>query len=1012
MRKIVSILLLLCGLTLAALSPCTLTWNDINNEAQPKVVHVDINLVDLKDCDNENRDTLNNILSAMGGTTGSTGLSSTGDIKVTIDRDSNTTGSRFWVANHTADTLFRVADDSTAKFSGDVSMAKTLTVTGRTALSDSIIGISSRWTGNMNIAGVATFVSNPIMPYTASKIPYSHTDGSGVLTSTSNLTYNSTTSTFSSANGSFSGTLGVTGTTTLGKLIVGSGSYGSGSAQLFTSSNEGLLIYGKTGSTYDLAISNAANSANVFAVPTGTNNALFPGAVSMSSTLGVTGKGTLGDLRLSSFATQYTIPYNSNTSGDMAASSSLTFNSATNTFGTQNGTFSGTLGVTGIQTNSEAIVLNANGTPGTSRIYKSASDGIGIRGVTGSSNDFILEAADGTDIFRNTTGTTAVVFPASGGVSIAGTLGVTGTSTLTGAVGIGVAPSASTSLDVRNTSNTGTSQYGIANNGVFSSGATTSGNGIYSQLSTTGSYTMATGRGLFVDTPNLSTTTVTNLIGLDIASQTGGGTNYAIRTGASGLVQLGSLTASSALATDASKNLVSVTNTGTGNNVLSASPTLTGTIAAASQTLSGSLTIGTTATTTGVHTFTAAPVFSSATASLPMFTDGTKSLVSNAMTGTGSVVMSASPTLTGTANFANTSTSGTALTSGVHTFTLAPVFSAATVSTAAAFDASKNLVSVTNTGTGNNVLATSPAITSPTVATSITASYATASTGAEFDGSKNLVSVTKTGTGNDVYSASPTLTGTIAAASQTLSGTLGVTGVTTATGGLTLGASFVDKTTSLTSNTTLTSAHSTIFASASGGSFTLTLPAAAGNTGLTYTIYKTDISAAATSGGNTVTIDGNASETIGGDLTIILGGNTANSSLKIICDGSNWMIQNLYDYGSFLVTANGFTTSPTVIVKYSRVLNTVTLNIDKATGLTSNSTNFNYTSLLSFLRPADDIYFPILAVTNNGATALARAEINIYSGSQIYFLLDHSLAWTNVNGKGTIDDISVTYALK
>ena len=54
---------------------------------------------------------------------------------------------------------------------------------------------------------------------------------------------------------------------------------------------------------------------------------------------------------------------------------------------------------------------------------------------------------------------------------------------------------------------------------------------------------------------------------------------------------LSSLTASSAVATDASKGLVSVTNTGSGNNVLSASPTLTGTVAAASLSLS-SLTSG------------------------------------------------------------------------------------------------------------------------------------------------------------------------------------------------------------------------------------------------------------------------------------------------------------------------------------------------------------------------------------------------------------------------------------
>ena len=42
-----------------------------------------------------------------------------------------------------------------------------------------------------------------------------------------------------------------------------------------------------------------------------------------------------------------------------------------------------------------------------------------------------------------------------------------------------------------------------------------------------------------------------------------------------------------------------------------------------------------------------------------------------------------------------------------------------TASTALALDASKNVVSVTNTGTGNNVLATSPTMTTPRVVTSI-----------------------------------------------------------------------------------------------------------------------------------------------------------------------------------------------------------------------------------------------------------------------------------------------------
>jgi hypothetical protein len=54
---------------------------------------------------------------------------------------------------------------------------------------------------------------------------------------------------------------------------------------------------------------------------------------------------------------------------------------------------------------------------------------------------------------------------------------------------------------------------------------------------------------------------------------------------------MSALTASTALALNASKQAVSVTNTGTGNNVLSASPTLTGTVDAAAVTLSSTLTL-------------------------------------------------------------------------------------------------------------------------------------------------------------------------------------------------------------------------------------------------------------------------------------------------------------------------------------------------------------------------------------------------------------------------------------
>jgi hypothetical protein len=66
---------------------------------------------------------------------------------------------------------------------------------------------------------------------------------------------------------------------------------------------------------------------------------------------------------------------------------------------------------------------------------------------------------------------------------------------------------------------------------------------------------------------------------------------------------------------------------------------------------------------------------------------------------------------------------------GTATFSATPIFSALTASSAVATDASKNLVSVTNTGTGNNVLGTAPTISLPTI-DNIKMGYSTTATAA------------------------------------------------------------------------------------------------------------------------------------------------------------------------------------------------------------------------------------------------------------------------------------------
>ena len=125
------------------------------------------------------------------------------------------------------------------------------------------------------------------------------------------------------------------------------------------------------------------------------------------------------------------------------------------------------------------------------------------------------------------------------------------------------------------------------------------------------------------------------------------------------------------------------------------------------------------------------------TASVAVFTDASKNLVSNAITGTGNVVMSTSPTLvtpalgtpasgvvtnlTGTAsiNINGTVGASTPSTGAFTTLSTSGVTNLAglTASTALALDASKNVVSVANTGTGSNVLNTSPTLVTPALGT-------------------------------------------------------------------------------------------------------------------------------------------------------------------------------------------------------------------------------------------------------------------------------------------------------
>lgn len=86
----------------------------------------------------------------------------------------------------------------------------------------------------------------------------------------------------------------------------------------------------------------------------------------------------------------------------------------------------------------------------------------------------------------------------------------------------------------------------------------------------------------------------------------------------------------------------------------------------------------------------------------------------------------------------------------------------------------------------------------------------------------------------------------------------------------------------ITTNTLLDNTHSTILVDAASGDLTIDLPAATACKGRLYCVKKIDSTT------NTITIDGNGTETIDGDLVKQI--NIQYVSITIQSDGSNWYI--------------------------------------------------------------------------------------------------------------------------
>ena len=197
----------------------------------------------------------------------------------------------------------------------------------------------------------------------------------------------------------------------------------------------------------------------------------------------------------------------------------------------------------------------------------------------------------------------------------------------------------------------------------------------------------------------------------------------------------------------------------------------------------------TTANVTGVATFTAQPIVSSLTASLPVFTDASKGLVSNTMTGTGNVVMSTSPTLVTPALGTPSALVGTNITGTATNFTASNVTTNANLTGEAT--SVGNATTLTNSAVIGKVI-TGYVSGAGTVAATDTILQAIQKLNGNDATNANLTGPI-TSVGNTTSIASQTGTGTTFAmsASPTFTGTVGAVDVTT-TGNTILGNASTD----------------------------------------------------------------------------------------------------------------------------------------------------------------------------------------------------------------------------
>lgn len=234
---------------------------------------------------------------------------------------------------------------------------------------------------------------------------------------------------------------------------------------------------------------------------------------------------------------------------------------------------------------------------------------------------------------------------------------------------------------------------------------------------------------------------------------------------------------------------------------------------------------------------------------------------------------------------------------------------------------------------------------------------------------------TITTTGDIIYSSSGTTASRlgIGTAGQVLqvSGGLPAWGTNT--------ASPIATQTKTTTYTALTT-DETILADVSGGAWTLTLYAAASNSGRKLKIIKTD----ATSATNVLTIDGNASETINGATTYLL--HSQYQSVTLQCDGSNWIIVDRYipsKWESFTPTAT-ISTNVTHIGFYKRVGDEMVCRVKSTFSGTNTQAAVTYTLPNSFEIDTTKLNSPSTSLMPIGSAMIYDATVGQWGGYAFY----------------------------